>query len=138
MLIVLDESLIPEVQSQIDEQLRGLPTAGTARSALTNGFVTVAHTLDEAIAASDRLAPEHLELLIEDAASLAPRFKHYGGLFIGSDTAEVFGDYGAGPNHTLPTGGVGRYAGGLSVPQLSEGLDPGGDHRRRHRPAGSR
>jgi phosphoribosyl-ATP pyrophosphohydrolase/phosphoribosyl-AMP cyclohydrolase/histidinol dehydrogenase len=115
MLIALDESIIDAVESELETQLGDLPTAGTARRALTNGFALVARDFDDAIDLADRIAPEHLELHVRDAASLAPRLRNYGGLFIGETTAEVFGDYGAGPNHTLPTGGTARFASGLSV-----------------------
>ena len=64
---------------------------------------------------ADKLAPEHLELHVEDADAMALNVCHYGGLFIGSTAAEVLGDYGAGPNHVLPTGGTASYTGGLSV-----------------------
>jgi len=63
----------------------------------------------------DALAPEHLELQLADCDAVLPRLKNYGGLFVGAGTAEVFGDYGAGPNHVLPTSGTARYTGGLSV-----------------------
>ena len=63
----------------------------------------------------DRLAPEHLELCVAEAAPLAERVRAYGGLFVGAASAEVFGDYGAGPNHVLPTGGSARFQAGLSV-----------------------
>ena len=72
-------------------------------------------TIDAAIAASDHIAPEHLEIQTRDADAVGRRCAHYGGLFIGNSAAEVLGDYGAGPNHTLPTGGTGKYTGGLSV-----------------------
>jgi histidinol dehydrogenase len=75
----------------------------------------VAESIEEAGAVCDRLAPEHLQVLTEDAETVAAGLRHYGGLFVGSTSAEVFGDYGIGPNHTLPTGGVARYKGGLSV-----------------------
>jgi histidinol dehydrogenase len=71
--------------------------------------------LDEAVAVCDRLAPEHLQVVTEDADGVAARLAHWGGLFIGAGSAEVLGDYGIGPNHTLPTGGVARFKGGLSV-----------------------
>ena len=71
--------------------------------------------MDTAIAVTDKLAPEHLELLVKDAEDVAKRVNHYGGLFIGNYAAEVLGDYGAGPNHTLPTAGTARFSGGLSV-----------------------
>merc|ERR1719440_2054873 len=64
-------------------------------------------TLEEAVEVTNRWAPEHLEVV--------PRLQHYGGLFVGNQCAEVLGDYGAGPNHTLPTGGTARCTGGLSV-----------------------
>ena len=62
---------------------------------------------------SDAIAAEHLEVFTKDAQAVADRANNYGGLFIGGKAAEVLGDYGAGPNHTLPTGGAGRYTGGL-------------------------
>lgn len=68
-----------------------------------------------AVEICDRLAPEHLEIHVDNAQEIARNCKHYGALFIGSAAAEVMGDYGAGPNHTLPTGGTARYTGGLSV-----------------------
>lgn len=75
----------------------------------------VAPDLDCAIRVTDKLAPEHLELQVADADAVWRRLSNYGGLFIGTNTAEVFGDYGAGPNHVLPTSGTARYTGGLSV-----------------------
>merc|ERR1712070_897580 len=68
-----------------------------------------------AIAMSDKLAPEHLEIQTENAQADADKCNHYGGLFVGKFAAEVLGDYGAGPNHVLPTGGTARFSGGLSV-----------------------
>lgn len=115
ILVSLDAALIDRVDAALTTALATLPTADTARAALSNGFALLVADRAEAIAACDRLAPEHLELLIDDAASLAPRLAHYGGLFIGHGAAEVLGDYGAGPNHVLPTGGTARFTGGLSV-----------------------
>jgi histidinol dehydrogenase len=115
ILVTTHEPLVDLVATEIERQLETLPTAATARAALANGGVFVVATMEEAIEACDRLAPEHLELLVYDAKTVASRLKHYGGLFIGSAAAEVLGDYGAGPNHVLPTGGTARYTGGLSV-----------------------
>jgi histidinol dehydrogenase len=70
---------------------------------------------DQAVAAADAIAPEHLELHGAEAESWAPRFRNFGSLFIGSRSAEVLGDYSAGINHTLPTSGSARFTGGLSV-----------------------
>jgi phosphoribosyl-ATP pyrophosphohydrolase/phosphoribosyl-AMP cyclohydrolase/histidinol dehydrogenase len=72
-------------------------------------------SVDDGVAACDALAPEHLHLELRDADAVAPRLAHYGALFVGPGAAEVLGDYGAGPNHVLPTGGTARSTGGLSV-----------------------
>lgn len=117
ILVTTDATLPDRVEAALERRLADLPTAATARAALLNGFAVVARDLDEAARACDQLAPEHLELALPDAvaAALAPRLRHYGGLFVGHAAAEVFGDYGAGPNHVLPTGGTARFSGGLSV-----------------------
>ncbi len=64
---------------------------------------------------ANQVAPEHLELLVKDLDKWEPKLKHYGALFVGTYAAEVLGDYGIGPNHTLPTGQTSKYSGGLSV-----------------------
>lgn len=71
--------------------------------------------MDSCVAVSDVLAPEHLEVITGNYQEVADKVRNYGGLFIGGRAAEVFGDYGAGPNHVLPTGGTAKYTGGLSV-----------------------
>jgi phosphoribosyl-ATP pyrophosphohydrolase/phosphoribosyl-AMP cyclohydrolase/histidinol dehydrogenase len=114
-LVTTDAGLGDRVEAEISRQLETLPTAETARAALGNGGIVLARDLDEAISACDLLAPEHLEVMTATPAEVAPRLKHYGGLFIGRMAAEVLGDYGVGPNHVLPTGGTARHSGGLSV-----------------------
>lgn len=115
VLVATHEWLVARVEDELERQLRDLPTAAIARAALRNGGVVSVPGLEDGIAACDAIAPEHLELHVADAARVAPRLQHYGALFIGEDSAEVLGDYGAGPNHTLPTGRAPRSAGGLSV-----------------------
>jgi phosphoribosyl-ATP pyrophosphohydrolase/phosphoribosyl-AMP cyclohydrolase/histidinol dehydrogenase len=115
MLIVLDEAVIGRVESALRKQLADLPARATATAALRNGFVIRAACLDEVIEVADRIAPEHLQLSNRAAEQVAPRFGHYGAIFIGEASAEVLGDYGAGPNHVLPTGGTARFRAGLSV-----------------------
>lgn len=115
VLVTMDGDLLEAVEVELARQLADLPTADVASAALVNGGVITARSLDDAIEMSDHFAPEHLQLMIANAADVATRFSNYGSLFIGSATAEVFGDYGAGPNHVLPTGGTARHAGGLSV-----------------------
>jgi len=115
ILVTLDPTHAGRVDTELARQLADLPTAEVARAALANGGVVVVATLEEGIAACDALAPEHLELCLQDATALAPRLAHFGALFIGAGSAEVLGDYGAGPNHVLPTAGTARSKGGLSV-----------------------
>lgn len=115
ILVTTDASLVGRVNEEIGRQLGALSTGDAASKAFENGFAVVALDLADAISICDRIAPEHLELQIADADSVATRLKNYGALFVGSRSAEVLGDYGAGPNHTLPTGGSARYTGGLSV-----------------------
>lgn len=115
MLVTTDVTLPARVDLELSRQLETLPTAVIARASLTNGFACLVDSIDEAIASSDEIAPEHLEVLTRDAATIADRFTNYGAIFVGSAAAEVFGDYGIGPNHTLPTGDTARSHAGLSV-----------------------
>ena len=115
ILVSTDATWVDRVRELADEQLSDLPTAETARPALENGFAVIAADLDEAVAVVNEIAPEHLEVLVRAPEALLPQLKHYGGLFLGEAAAEVLGDYGAGPNHVLPTGGQARSTGGLSV-----------------------
>src|SRR5256886_5585003 len=115
MLVTVDAALVERVERELACRLSDLPTADVARAALAHGGVIVVTSVDEGIAACDAIAPEHLQLVLRDADAVAPRLAHYGALFIGAGSAEVLGDYGAGPNHVLPTGGTARFSGGLSV-----------------------
>ena len=115
VLVSTDARLIDAVDAELGRQLATLSTAATAALALKNGFAVLVRDVDQGIAVCDAIAPEHLELCVRGAARVAKRCSNYGGLFIGQGSAEVLGDYGAGPNHTLPTGGTARYTGGLSV-----------------------
>jgi len=118
MLVTTDPALPALVERELAEQLPTLSTAETAVRALKTGFFIVVGNLEEAISISDRIAPEHLQVMTQSANELADCFKHYGALFLGESSAEVFGDYGAGPNHVRPTGGSARSYGGLSVFQF--------------------
>ena len=115
ILVTTDSALPERVEAELHRQLADLPTGPIARAALENGFAVVAPDLATAVAICDRIAPEHLELLFADPDTVAPLLRHYGALFIGHASGEVLGDYGAGPNHVLPTGGTARSCGGLSV-----------------------
>ncbi|MFC1529685.1 histidinol dehydrogenase [Gemmatimonadota bacterium] len=115
ILVTLDERLIDEVERELGNQLVDLPSGVVARQALANGYVVMAPDLGSAIEICNHLAPEHLQLMVSDAGRWLDQLEHYGSLFIGSQSAEVLGDYGLGPNHVLPTGGTARFTGGLSV-----------------------
>lgn len=115
MLITTEASLPGRVVREIEARLPALATARTARIALSRSFACVARDTDEMIRLADRIAPEHLEIHARDAVTLASRVGNAGAVFLGSASAEVLGDYGVGPNHTLPTGGSARFHAGLSV-----------------------
>ncbi len=114
-LITLDRAIVSVVSNELERQLAGLSSAPTARAALQNGCVVVVPTVEEAARVSNVIAPEHLQLSLMHPERIVPLLKNYGGLFVGEGSAEVIGDYCAGPNHVLPTGGTGRSRCGLSV-----------------------
>jgi phosphoribosyl-ATP pyrophosphohydrolase/phosphoribosyl-AMP cyclohydrolase/histidinol dehydrogenase len=115
ILIAPDEDSVARVEAALERQLRGLPTAAVAREALSGGFSVVAASQAEVLAAIDAIAPEHLSLSTRAAGELEPLVRNAGAVFIGERSGEIFGDYGVGPNHVLPTGGAARYSAGLSV-----------------------
>jgi len=117
LLVTTDTTLPRRVNDELSRQMADLPTSQIAGVALTNGGVICVGTLDEGVAACDAIAPEHLALQLADpaAAIVTRRLRNYGTLFVGPSAGEVLGDYGAGPNHVLPTGGAARGMGGLSV-----------------------
>lgn len=91
------------------------PNRSVARRALQNSWLFIASDEDQVLKAAERFAPEHLEILTPEPEAWAKRIGTAGAIFLGAGSAEVFGDYGAGPNHCLPTGGAARFAAGLSV-----------------------
>ena len=117
ILVSDDVTLVQRVEHEVATQIATLPepNRSTAQQAFAQSFAVLCRDLDECIAVSDDIAPEHLEIQTRSAMEVGMRCQNYGGLFVGQNAAEVLGDYGAGPNHTLPTGGTGRYTGGLSV-----------------------
>jgi histidinol dehydrogenase len=111
-----DSRLAERVVAALREQMETLPRRATAaRSLATYGAVVVTRSLAEAVALANRLAPEHVELLVRDPARWLPQLRHAGAIFVGPHTPEAFGDYLAGPNHVLPTGGTARWASPLGV-----------------------
>lgn len=114
-LVTTSEQLAEEVEGELARQLIDLPTAEIARAALSNGVSVLVSGLREAADLSDTIAPEHLALHVADPRAMALLVRSYGAVFIGGSAAEAFADYGAGPNHVLPTGGGARHQAGLSV-----------------------
>ncbi len=116
ILITTSEALAAAVPLAVANQLVDHPRAPIVRQALADwGLIVVCDDLEAAARLSDGFAPEHLELLVEDPEPLAARIRHAGAIFLGPFSPEAVGDYLAGPNHTLPTGGTARFAGALSV-----------------------
>jgi histidinol dehydrogenase len=111
-----DRRLAARVAGALDRQLTTLPRRGVAARALADfGAIIVTRSLADAVAIANRIAPEHLELAVRDARRWAARVRHAGAIFLGQDAPEAFGDYLAGPNHVLPTGGTARFASPLGV-----------------------
>lgn len=116
ILLTTDEAFGHKVIEAVEEELKTLGTAKIARNSWdTYGEVCVVDSLEEAVRYSNDYAPEHLELNIENTEEIMSQLVNYGSLFIGENTAEVFGDYASGTNHTLPTLRAARYTGGVWV-----------------------
>ncbi len=116
ILITTDRNFGEDVAAEVERQLSQLSRESIARASWDSfGAVIVAGSLAEATAFSNRIAPEHLELAVADPFSLLPLIENAGAVFTGHWTPEAAGDYLAGPNHTLPTGGTARFFSPLSV-----------------------
>ena len=118
LVVTTDEAVGKAIMQAVEQQLPTLDTEEIARSSWTHfGEILVAESLDEAVDYANQYAPEHLEINVEPSKldEVAEGLRNYGSLFIGGNTAEVFGDYASGTNHTLPTLGAARYTGGVWV-----------------------
>jgi histidinol dehydrogenase len=116
ILITTDAGLAQATARAVEAALATLPRAAVAGASWRDfGAVIVARDLAEAARLADRIAPEHLELCVEDADALAARIAHAGAIFLGQWTPEAIGDYVGGPNHVLPTARSARFSSGLSV-----------------------
>jgi len=116
ILVTTDADFGRRVQQAVEEQLATLQRAAIARRSIDAfGAILVVRDLDQAVAFSNRIAPEHLELAVNDPFALLPKIRHAGAIFMGHHCPEAVGDYLAGPNHTLPTGGTARFFSPLGV-----------------------
>jgi len=116
ILITPSEALGKAVQQEVAARLRFLKRKGIARRSLErNGAILLVEDLDRAVEVANRIAPEHLELAVSNHRSLLRKVRHAGSVFLGYHTPEAIGDYLAGPNHILPTGGTARFSSPLGV-----------------------
>lgn len=116
ILLTDDAAFADAVAAAVERQIPALSTSAVARTSWdANGAIILVRDLDEAMPLVDRLAPEHLELAVEDPEPLFAQVRHAGSVFLGRLTPEAVGDYVAGPNHVLPTGRRARFSSGLSV-----------------------
>lgn len=116
VLVTDSAELAREVQAEIERQLPQLPRAAIARTSIdNNGKIIVTDDLAKAIEIANEIAPEHLELCVDDPFALLSQVRNAGSVFLGRSCPEALGDYFAGPNHTLPTSGTARFMSPLSV-----------------------
>ncbi|MEM7710309.1 MAG: histidinol dehydrogenase, partial [Pseudomonadota bacterium] len=116
ILITDDSRFATRVAEAVDARLETLERRTIAGASWRDfGAIVIVRNLDEAVALSDRIAPEHLELAVADPDALADRIRHAGAIFLGQWTPEAIGDYIGGPNHVLPTARSARFSSGLSV-----------------------
>ena len=116
VLLTPSRALLDRVAREVERQLGALPRREIAGAALaSHGALVLTRDLQEAVEVANLLAPEHLELQVADPEALLPRVRNAGAVFLGPFTPEVVGDYVAGPNHVLPTGGTARFASALGT-----------------------
>lgn len=116
VLITTSEKLANEVSKEVEKQLAALPREEIARPSIENfGQIYVADSMEQAVEAVNSLAPEHLEIVTENAEEVSKKIRHAGAIFIGRYSSEPVGDYFAGTNHVLPTNSTARFASGLNV-----------------------
>jgi histidinol dehydrogenase len=116
ILITSSQELAQKVSKKIYQDIEKLDRKDIAKKSIeTRGCIIVTNTLEESIDLMNQLAPEHLEVLTTNPFDVLPKIKHAGAIFLGENTPEAIGDYIAGPNHTLPTGGTAKFYSPLSV-----------------------
>ena len=116
VLVTDSEELALQVQTEIEKQLSKLPREEIARVSIeNNGKIIVAEDFDDVLAVANEIAPEHLELCVDNPFDYLDKIQNAGSIFMGRYCPEALGDYFAGPNHTLPTSGTARFSSPLSV-----------------------
>ncbi len=116
VLVTDSAELAKEVSAELEKQIPALLRSEIARASIdNNGKIIIADTLDKAIEIANEIAPEHFELCVDNPFDYLDKIRHAGSVFLGRNCPEALGDYLAGPNHTLPTGGSARFSSPLSV-----------------------
>ncbi|MBE6598104.1 MAG: histidinol dehydrogenase [Ruminococcaceae bacterium] len=116
ILVTDSEALADAVSAELERQIPLLPRADIARTSIdANGKIIITETLDEAIDISNEIAPEHLEVMVDDPFAYLSKVKNAGSIFLGKNCPEALGDYFAGTNHVLPTSGTAKFSSPLSV-----------------------
>lgn len=114
--ITTQQSIADEIKKEVTSQLKKLDRVDIAQASIDNhGVIIVVDALDKAFELVNEIAPEHLQLMVNNATEALPQIKHAGAIFIGNHSPEPLGDYLAGPNHTLPTSGTAKFASPLGV-----------------------
>ncbi len=116
MLVTNSLEFGKKVREEVTKRLKNLQRRKIAKEAIRNqGRIFIVNTLDNAVSLANTVAPEHLELCVQNPKAVLPRIKHAGAIFLGPLSTEAFGDYIAGPSHVLPTSGAARFSSPLSV-----------------------
>lgn len=116
VLVTDSEKLASAVSEELEKQLETLPRREIAGASIeNNGKIIIVDSIEQAIEVSDRIAPEHLEVCVDNPFDYLDRIRNAGSVFLGRNCPEALGDYMAGPNHTLPTSGTARFSSPLSV-----------------------
>ena len=116
VLVCDSEALAGAVSAELERQIPLLPRADIARASIdNNGKIIIARDMAEGVDIANEIAPEHLEVCVDDPFSLLNSIRNAGSIFLGKNVPEALGDYFAGPNHTLPTLGTARFSSPLSV-----------------------
>lgn len=116
VLVTNSRELALAVQNEIEKQLSLLPREETARASIeANGKIIIAESMEQGVEIANEIAPEHLEICVDEPLALLEKIKNAGSVFLGKNTPEALGDYLAGTNHTLPTSGTARFSSPLSV-----------------------
>lgn len=123
IFVTTSETLLKDVKQEIEKALQYLPKADIAKTAIDNrGALILVKDRQQGVDVINQIAPEHLELSVNDPENMLDNIRHAGAIFMGRYTPEAIGDYCAGPNHVLPTSGTARFSSPLGVYDFQKNL----------------